>query len=132
MSLDPNDGRSPKVQVADALRRAIVAGTYARGGQIPSIPDLAEKYGVAKQTVSNAVKMLQDAGLLVSRVGAGTYVRTDIDDAQLSRPIDGAEPSAEYIALSGRVDELNSTVKALAEVVNALQEQVSTLLPESS
>ena len=132
MSLDPNDSRNTKVQVAEALRRAIAAGTYPRGSQIPSAPDLAEQFGVAKQTVSNAVKMLQDAGLLVSRVGAGTFVRTDIDDAQLSRPIGDAEPSAEYVALSGRVDQLNEAVKTLTETVNALQEQVTTLLPGSA
>jgi DNA-binding GntR family transcriptional regulator len=131
MSLDPNDGRTPKIQVAEAIRRAIAAGTYPRGAQIPSVPELAEQYGVAKQTANNAVKLLQDAGLLVSRVGSGTFVRTDVDDDQIGRPIDGSEPSAEFVALSARVDELSAAVRDLATQVTALQAQVSTSSAES-
>src|SRR6266545_3826619 len=89
MSLDPDDPRPPYVQVANALRDAITSGTLRPGEKLPSGSDLAERYGVARMTVQNAVRLLRDEGLIVSRQGSGVFVR-----ARTERPV-GLRPHVE-------------------------------------
>ncbi|WP_147144467.1 GntR family transcriptional regulator, partial [Nocardia ninae] len=73
--LDPDDPRPPYQQVANALRAAILTRTIAPGEKLPSGPQLAERYGVARMTVQQAIRVLRDEGLVVSRQGSGVYVR---------------------------------------------------------
>ncbi len=44
------------------------------GEKIPNEFDLAEKFGVGRSTVREAVKALVSKGILEARRGAGTYV----------------------------------------------------------
>ena len=44
------------------------------GEKIPNEFDLAEKFGVGRSTVREAVKALVSTGILEARRGAGTYV----------------------------------------------------------
>ncbi|WP_083898284.1 GntR family transcriptional regulator, partial [Nocardia vinacea] len=74
-AIDPDDPRTPRRQVADLLRAAILTGKLAPGSRIPSGPELAERYNVAKVTAQQAVNELRNEGLVVSRRGSGTYVR---------------------------------------------------------
>ncbi|MFC9440554.1 GntR family transcriptional regulator [Nocardia sp. NPDC057030] len=73
--LDPDDPRPPYQQVANALRAAILTRKLGPGEQLPSGPQLAERYGVARMTVQQAIRVLRDEGLVVSRKGSGVYVR---------------------------------------------------------
>jgi DNA-binding GntR family transcriptional regulator len=47
---------------------------YQPGDRIPSVVSLAQEYELAAGTVRKAVTALQQEGLLVSRVGWGTFV----------------------------------------------------------
>src|SRR5687768_16690635 len=58
-----------------SLRQRIRAGEWGAGERLPSIPALAESYGVAKQTVQRTIDQLRIEGLLITRPGSGTYVR---------------------------------------------------------
>jgi DNA-binding transcriptional regulator YhcF (GntR family) len=75
MSLDPDDPRPPYIQVANALRAAILTKKLAPGEQLPSGPELAQRYGVARATVQSALRTLREEGLIVSRQGSGVFVR---------------------------------------------------------
>ena len=75
MSLDPNDSRPPYIQVANVLRAAILTKKFAPGEQLPSGPELASTYGVARATVQSALRVLREEGLIVSRQGSGVFVR---------------------------------------------------------
>jgi DNA-binding transcriptional regulator YhcF (GntR family) len=86
MSLDPNDPRPPYVQVASVLRAAILTGSIPPGDRLPSGPELSQRYGVARQTVQNAIKVLRDEGLIVSRQGSGVFVRDRTDQTVSLRP----------------------------------------------
>jgi DNA-binding transcriptional regulator YhcF (GntR family) len=87
--LDPDDPRPPYLQVANDLRAAILTRKYAPGEKLPSGPDLAVHYGVARMTVQQAVRILRDEGLIVSRQGSGVFVR-----ARTERPV-GLRPHVE-------------------------------------
>lgn len=89
--LDPADKRPANVQISASIRAAILTGELAPGEQLPSTPDLAEKFGVARQTVQNAIRSLKEEGWVDSRVGSGVYVR---EQAKLPTPNDVEHPLA--------------------------------------
>lgn len=61
-------------QVADDLRKDISSGTLPPGAKLPSEPELAEIYGVARVTVRTAMRSLEEAGLVVVTIGRGRFV----------------------------------------------------------
>lgn len=71
------DGREqPKYRViADALRAAILDGTYGPGAQLPGENQLMEDHKVARMTARQALSVVISEGLAVPRTGSGVYVR---------------------------------------------------------
>lgn len=59
------------------LRRRISDGTYASGQQIPPERVLSEDYGIARNTLRQALRALEEEGLLVRHVGKGTFVNPE-------------------------------------------------------
>jgi DNA-binding transcriptional regulator YhcF (GntR family) len=86
MTLDPDDPRPPYQQVANAIRAAILTRKFAPGDKLPSGSELAQRYGVARMTVQQAMRLLREEGLVVSRQGSGIYVRERITRAVALRP----------------------------------------------
>jgi DNA-binding transcriptional regulator YhcF (GntR family) len=86
MALDPDDPRPPYQQVANALRASILTRKFAPGDKLPSGSELAQRYGVARMTVQQAMRLLRDEGLIVSRQGSGIYVRERTTRAVALRP----------------------------------------------
>ena len=62
-------------QVADALRERIVKGIWPIGTQMPTLPALAQEFGVGLITVRQAVQLLRDEQLVLPEQGRGTFVR---------------------------------------------------------
>jgi GntR family transcriptional regulator len=73
--VDSGSDRAVYRQIADHLREAIAAGRLRAGEQLPSETQLMEHYGVARMTVRNALRILQDEGLTTAEHGRGVYVR---------------------------------------------------------
>ncbi len=76
--VDPLKGRAkgerPKyLQIVEALRSSIAAGHYRNGARLPSEAELVRRFGVSRMTAVKAIQLLQQEGLLVRRVGSGTY-----------------------------------------------------------
>lgn len=61
-------------QVADAMRERIVKGIWPISAQIPTLPALAQEFGVGLITIRQAVQLLKSEGLLEPRQGHGTFV----------------------------------------------------------
>ena len=57
------------------LRQAITGGTFRPGGQLPTEAELCEMLGVSRTVVREALRMLEDDGLIARRHGIGTFVR---------------------------------------------------------
>lgn len=67
--------RSPLyLQIAEILRQDLDRSVWTTGELLPTISDLSAKYSVAKITVRQALKILEEEGLLESRRGRGTTV----------------------------------------------------------
>jgi DNA-binding transcriptional regulator YhcF (GntR family) len=77
-STDPTAELPVGVQLSWRLRALIAAGRLAAGERLPSFRRLAEWAGVNVNTVRAVYAGLEDAGLVVSRHGQGTFVADGI------------------------------------------------------
>ncbi|WP_344450843.1 GntR family transcriptional regulator [Actinocorallia aurantiaca] len=69
------DGPDPiYVQLSAVLERRIKDGTYPPNRKIPPEAGLREEFGVARNTVRAAIKVLTDRGMLRPVVGRGVFV----------------------------------------------------------
>jgi GntR family transcriptional repressor for pyruvate dehydrogenase complex len=62
-------------QVADDVEVAILNGTYPHDCKLPSEQELADEYGVSRNVIREALKRLNERGLVFIKTGSGTYVR---------------------------------------------------------
>jgi len=60
-------------QVAGILTRRIEAGEW-RTGPLPSVKALQQEYGVGRDTVLHALRLLRDANVIFTVAKRGSYV----------------------------------------------------------
>ena len=63
------------LQVADTLRREIAEGIFRDGQTLMTEEELRMRFDVSRQTIRQAISLLEDDGLVDRRRGSGTYVR---------------------------------------------------------
>lgn len=61
--------------VQEELRQAIFSGAYAPGSQLPTEAELGEMLGASRTVVREALRVLEEDGLIFRRHGVGTFVR---------------------------------------------------------
>ena len=74
------DTKRRALLVAEQILDAIAEGTLKAGDRLPSERDLAEKVGVSRPSVREALSTLQMIGALETRHGQGTFVRDRAQD----------------------------------------------------
>ncbi len=105
VTLDPTSPVPLYHQAAQALEQAIKDGRLPRGSKLEGEVTLAERLGISRPTMREAIKALVDKGLVVRRRGIGTViaprpVRRSValtslyDDLQK----DGREPTTKVLA----------------------------------
>lgn len=62
--------RAPRL-IGQQIEAAIMAGTYKPGDRLPTERDLAERFGTSRSSVREALRSLEQSGLVVVRRGAG-------------------------------------------------------------
>jgi GntR family transcriptional repressor for pyruvate dehydrogenase complex len=88
--------------VTRQIEKLILQGILRPGERLPAERDLAEKLGVSRPSLREAVAELQDKGLLTTRAGAGIYVAdvlgSAFSDALIRLFADHDEAVFDYIA----------------------------------
>lgn len=84
--INPEDPRSPYIQIAASIRAAILSGELDPEAQLPTGDQLAKFFGVTRATVSAAIRTLREEGFVRSRAGGGVYV-----SRQASLPVPAGE-----------------------------------------
>lgn len=100
-------------QIAEDLRARIEGGEYLPGARLPSKAELMTRFGVALNTVDNAIGVLRDLGLAETRQGLGTFV---------CDPLPAEKPPSEFDIVMSRVDALTEDVRLLREEVASLRQ----------
>jgi GntR family transcriptional regulator len=109
LSLDRGSRVPLYAQLADQLEAAIHDGRLSPGDRIDTETDLAERLGLGRPTVRQAVQELVSKGLLVRRRGVGTQVV----GAQFHRPL---ELTSLFDDLTAADHRPSTTVLALEHV----------------
>lgn len=103
IQLDRTLRRSVSVQLYMALREMILSGALGAGDRLPATRTLAKEIGVSRTTVIDAIDRLVAEGMLVSRVGAGTFVSETLDNQtlasapQLGGDVKSRQPRLSYV-----------------------------------
>lgn len=80
-------GRARLAQlIARRLASAIREGRYVPGVRLPSERDLSAEFGVSRPVLREALKQLQDDGLVATRRGRGTFVRDYLRELSRTPP----------------------------------------------
>ncbi|GLY79724.1 GntR family transcriptional regulator [Actinoallomurus iriomotensis] len=119
----PVDRRKQYVRIADDIRRDIASGRYAVGDPLPSVAELATRFGVAKMTISNAIAALRDEGLIQTRQGSPSIVLAAPDEAG----DEAEEHSEEFEIISAQLQQLKAVVKRIGARLDELDERTKDL-----
>ena len=66
-------------KLAQQIRTMIHRGDYARGDRLPTIMEMARRWGVGHPTIREALKKLETMGVVEIRHGSGVYVSRNED-----------------------------------------------------
>jgi biotin operon repressor len=110
-------------EIADVLRERIRVGELRAGDRLPTQAELAEEFGVERGTVRQALRALQEDGLLTN-VSKGSPPRI----AELSPVVE--EPQPTMVALAPRLTEAFSAPHVRIDAVCLTAESLMLALSE--
>lgn len=115
--------------VYNELRQEIIAGRYAPGSEL-SVSFLAQRFGVSKQPVMDAVRRLQESDFVtvVPQVGVFIVMPTEADVEDFYHVWSASEGVVAAMAAERRSDEL---LTRLSDAVRALSENLDSHSPET-
>ena len=74
IALDHRSGVPIYVQIVEQVRQRVSTGELHPGDQLPTVRQLATELRVNFNTVARAYRMLDEAGLISTQQGRGTYI----------------------------------------------------------
>ncbi|MGA7913029.1 MAG: GntR family transcriptional regulator [Candidatus Dormiibacterota bacterium] len=83
--LNPRSELSYNAQLIRQVRQAVRFGRLRPGDQLPTVREVISRLAVNPNTILKAYSDLEHAGLVVTRIGVGTFVSADAPE-----PIDRA------------------------------------------
>jgi GntR family transcriptional regulator len=85
IKIDVQSGVPIYVQLVERIKHMIATGELRPGDQLPTVRQLAQDLVVNPNTVARAYTMLDQAGIISTQQGRGTYVREHPDENGLAR-----------------------------------------------
>ncbi|MDO1560301.1 GntR family transcriptional regulator [Brevundimonas sp. 2R-24] len=114
VQINPADPRPIYVQIMDEVRRGLAVGTLRPDDPLPSVRQLAAELRLNPNTVAQAYRELERAGLVYVRRGQGTFISAG--DA----PLASAAKCSVEVAERALVDAYRHGVD-VHELVEAIQ-----------
>jgi GntR family transcriptional regulator len=82
--------------IADELIHGIVAKHYPVGTALPAESELCSQLQASRHTVREALRILEDSGLISRRQGSGSEVLTDTPPVRYRQSVDSIEDLLQY------------------------------------
>ncbi len=128
ITLDGEDSALPLYRrIYGSIRYAILSGKLISGTRLPSSRNLAKQLSVSRITVVNAYEQLLAEGYLEGKIGAGTFVASQLpeDLLQISKSV-GKNKSAD---ISPETVKFSAFAKRLAETQSKISRFQSSQNP---
>jgi GntR family transcriptional regulator len=74
IQLDFRSGQPIYLQIVEQIRKLVAGGELKQGDQLPTVRQLATELRVNFNTVARAYRLLDEAGLISTQQGRGTYI----------------------------------------------------------
>jgi GntR family transcriptional repressor for pyruvate dehydrogenase complex len=104
------------LEIANQIESQITTGKISVGERLPSERDLAERFGVSRPTIREAMIALEIAGLVEIRTGSGIYVKQQSNNGNGLVADEG--PGAFEILEARRLIESETAVLAAARITD--------------
>lgn len=107
-------------QIADHIKKGIAEGTVTDGDELPSRRELSALLGINPNTVQKAFRILEDEGLIASRMGAKSCITLEspgIRDRIRTELIMG-----EIRMMAGSLKQMNVTKEEALRILGACWE----------
>lgn len=128
MTLTFDPGLPLYQQVANRLRHAIETGVYPVGSSLPTEAQLCAEFSISRHTARDALRLLEQAGYLSRRRGAGTYVEADRPRSKYVQSLAGIDDLFQYAHETRFVIEETKRLKANAALAAFLDVEPGTPL----
>ncbi|MEM9402180.1 MAG: GntR family transcriptional regulator [Pseudomonadota bacterium] len=108
--LSQTDGRPMYLQIMEQIKRRITVGDWLPGYRLPSIREMAVGTRVSVITVKRAYQELENAGVIVTQQGKGSFVaeigdlQQQLKNTELNAALDAAIDAGDALGLTA--DEL--------------------------
>ncbi len=84
IKVDVHNGVPIYLQIVERLRHMVATGDLVPGSQLPTVRQLAQDLRVNFNTVARAYAILNQAGIVSTQQGRGTFIREHPDTPALS------------------------------------------------
>ena len=106
-------------RIVTALRKDILGGRYVAGTRLPTHSDLCARFGASRNSVREALRKLQEDGLVSSRQGSGTRVEKPSQGVYV-HTVDSVDELVQWSLETEYVIERTSLVRADAKLASRL------------
>ena len=125
-----------RYSLAASIIRGIVSGVYPIGSYLPSLPQLAAKYGTALSTIRRTVSLLNDLGVAASQHGKGILVcmapqTIDFSSPDVHEMLDLYLESLQMLVYTSRSVSLFTFQSVSRAALEVLTEQFRSIRKES-
>lgn len=121
-------------EVAKRVAQMIRSGEYEPGDRLPTINEMASRFGVGHPTLREALKKLEVLGMVKTKHGSGVYVENNEDVLVLSNPIFLGDISKDMMLdlVEARIPiEVTSVVQAAQNATDEHIERMEELLEKA-
>ena len=93
------------IHLFEELKRRILQGEYQNGQRLPGENEMAGEFAMSRQTVRQALSLLEQEGFIQRRQGSGTYVHSHRQvSGPVLHPVIASDFDADRVQVDHRVE----------------------------
>ncbi|NWB99642.1 GntR family transcriptional regulator [Pseudomonas gingeri] len=117
--------------VSELLIKDIASGKYPPSSTLPTEQEMTELYGVSRQTVRQALRVLRERGLISSHPGIGTIVRSAVVESETFRAVNSTSDLLHFVGTTQMHSTSRREFKVSADLAGTLGCRPGQLMSEA-